>query len=318
MDKKTFISRAGDTSYLYSKVPESFKTIDKVTITCSQHGDFTQAAYAHMRGQGCPACNGTRPYTTDEFIEIISPFCAGVDFSRVNYIDGTTPVTLTCHKHGSYEVKPRTLLHNKSGNGCMACRNKTISNSRKSRTKSKFLSRISQRFLDKGLKIIQLCPDNGYITDDVIATVRCDKHGYFDTKAINLYFGSGCTRCGYENLPGGIGCYSYKLVESDMGLFKTPGYVYVSTLMDESGLTFYKIGVTKNHPSTRMRNYGPHKITGTFSRKTLLGYAFYIEQEVLRSDKFGRHVPDYAFDGYTECLSINPIDRVEEILHELH
>lgn len=41
--------------YSYEKV--DYKGVDiKVTITCKEHGDFTQTAYSHLQGVGCRKC----------------------------------------------------------------------------------------------------------------------------------------------------------------------------------------------------------------------------------------------------------------------
>lgn len=41
----------------------------KIKIICPTHGEFEQAIYAHLRGQGCPKCIGEkRGYTTENFI----------------------------------------------------------------------------------------------------------------------------------------------------------------------------------------------------------------------------------------------------------
>ena len=54
-----FVSRAkkvhGD-KYDYSKV-EYINCATKVCIICPQHGEFWQAPYCHLNGNGCPTCN---------------------------------------------------------------------------------------------------------------------------------------------------------------------------------------------------------------------------------------------------------------------
>ena len=48
----------GDTyTYIFSSATPSVK--DKVTITCSIHGEFTQRAQDHFNGQGCPKCKSS-------------------------------------------------------------------------------------------------------------------------------------------------------------------------------------------------------------------------------------------------------------------
>lgn len=58
--KKEFIKRAngqhGKDSFDYSKV-EYITGDKKVIIGCFIHGDFKQAPFNHIEGQGCPTCN---------------------------------------------------------------------------------------------------------------------------------------------------------------------------------------------------------------------------------------------------------------------
>jgi hypothetical protein len=64
MNKKTidFIEKAKavhGTKYDYSKV-EYVKAIEKVCIICHEHGEFWQTPNNHLRGKGCPSCNGIK------------------------------------------------------------------------------------------------------------------------------------------------------------------------------------------------------------------------------------------------------------------
>ena len=53
-----FIEKAravhGDT-YDYSKT-QYVRSMEKVCITCPEHGDFWQVPTSHLRGVGCPKC----------------------------------------------------------------------------------------------------------------------------------------------------------------------------------------------------------------------------------------------------------------------
>lgn len=58
----SFIGKANklhDNKYTYSKTV-CYHNTDKVIITCPVHGDFTQEARNHIRGQGCPKCANER------------------------------------------------------------------------------------------------------------------------------------------------------------------------------------------------------------------------------------------------------------------
>ena len=54
--------------YDYSKV-NYINNHTNVTIICPEHGEFEQTPKGHLRGQGCPKCNGGVVQTTEEFIK---------------------------------------------------------------------------------------------------------------------------------------------------------------------------------------------------------------------------------------------------------
>jgi hypothetical protein len=66
---KDFIERSNKihkNKYDYSKSKYT-KAKNKLIIICPEHGDFEQDAYSHMKGCGCPSCNGgsNLTYTND-------------------------------------------------------------------------------------------------------------------------------------------------------------------------------------------------------------------------------------------------------------
>ena len=76
LSKEDFIKKArekhGD-KYDYSKV-DYVGALKKVCIICPKHGEFWQEANNHLRGQGCPKCNGDKirerqTLTKEEFIK---------------------------------------------------------------------------------------------------------------------------------------------------------------------------------------------------------------------------------------------------------
>lgn len=57
-DITTYIAKANNVhgkKYTYTKT-DFIKSTLKVVITCPEHGDFTQKASNHLKGQGCPSC----------------------------------------------------------------------------------------------------------------------------------------------------------------------------------------------------------------------------------------------------------------------
>ena len=57
-----------DNKYYYDKV--AYKNAhEKVCVICPVHGEFMVTPNAHLRGVGCPKCNGGVSFTIEEFIK---------------------------------------------------------------------------------------------------------------------------------------------------------------------------------------------------------------------------------------------------------
>ena len=94
----------------------------KVTITCREHGDFEQAPKNHYAGSGCHECGGYVAnnvggieHFTKRSIEVHGD---KYDYSKVDYVNSDTKVTITCREHGDFEQAPK---HHYIGRGCPVC-----------------------------------------------------------------------------------------------------------------------------------------------------------------------------------------------------
>ena len=105
--------------YDYSKI-NYVDAITKVTIHCNECGkDFEQSPDNHLRGHGCPICNGGIKDNTETFIEKARKVHGDkYDYSKVSYVDSTTPVLIGCPIHGFIEQKPIEHLRTQ---GCPKC-----------------------------------------------------------------------------------------------------------------------------------------------------------------------------------------------------
>ncbi len=153
----------------------------KITINCKKHGDFLQMPYRHLKGQGCAKCarESHRIHQTD-FIKrssLIHNFI--YDYSKVNYINHSTKVTIICKKHGEFEQTPNN--HMTQRKGCKKC--------------SKVISKMETEWLD-GIGV----PDefrqykvkiNGkrYIVDgiDLVGKIIYEFYGDYWHGNINIY-----------------------------------------------------------------------------------------------------------------------------------
>lgn len=116
-----FIKKArevhGD-KYDYSKVNYVNGKI-KIPIICPIHGEFWQAGESHLRGIGCPRCNGRMKLTTDEFIRRAREVHSDkYDYSKVEYVNNEIKVCIVCPEHGEFWQTPHSHLN---GAGCPIC-----------------------------------------------------------------------------------------------------------------------------------------------------------------------------------------------------
>ena len=108
--------------YSYDKV-NFINTKKPVIITCSKHGDFEVIASVHLRGAKCRECKKIPVVDlskTNEFIERAKTIHGDeFDYSKVEYINDKTPVTIICRKHGEFQTIP--AVH-KKGYKCPVCK----------------------------------------------------------------------------------------------------------------------------------------------------------------------------------------------------
>lgn len=92
-----------------------------VIIICPDHGGFliTPEEHLHRKMTCCNTVN-RRAKSKDEYIQkFIQRHGDRYDYSAMNFVNGTTPVTIICKKHGAFEVSPYN--HCRKGFGCKAC-----------------------------------------------------------------------------------------------------------------------------------------------------------------------------------------------------
>lgn len=107
--------------YDYSKVAIS-KNTDVITIKCPHHGYFDQPARAHLAGHKCKRCsiNGTK-HTLEKFIAMAKEIHGSTyDYSRAEYVNSKTKLTVLCKYHGEFYIKPNTHIGQRTG--CPRCR----------------------------------------------------------------------------------------------------------------------------------------------------------------------------------------------------
>jgi very-short-patch-repair endonuclease len=107
--------------YDYSKVIYiNAKT--KIKILCDKHGEFQQTPSNHLSKFNCQKCANNFKYDTYAFIERATQIHKNIyDYTKVNYINADTPVTIVCKTHGEFNQIPDFHINRKCG--CPKCSN---------------------------------------------------------------------------------------------------------------------------------------------------------------------------------------------------
>lgn len=116
-----FIKKASqmhNNKFDYSLV-EYKNSYTKIKIICPFHKQFEQIPSCHLVGHGCPKCVSNLKMTITDFInKVIITHGEKYDYSKVDYINSYTPITIICQSHGKFKQTP---AHHINRNGCMKC-----------------------------------------------------------------------------------------------------------------------------------------------------------------------------------------------------
>ncbi len=95
-----------------------------VKLVCPIHGIFEKTPHELMKGNGCPYCGNERSvlkrtWTREKFIEMAREVHGDYyNYDKVDYVNQSVEVTITCPIHGDFRQTPRKHL---MGSGCKEC-----------------------------------------------------------------------------------------------------------------------------------------------------------------------------------------------------
>ncbi|GIE35451.1 hypothetical protein Ait01nite_084960 [Actinoplanes italicus] len=159
----------------------------KVTIICPEHGGFQQTPAKHLFGQGCASCGGRVRLTSDLFIDRSRRVHGDrYDYSRVEYVNNRTGVTIVCGDHGPFLQVPDGHM---SGAGCPRCADRERGLARRGST-DEFLAAAAEAHGDR-----YSYAEVRYVDSQTDVTIVCGDHGPFEQLPGSHLRGSGCPAC---------------------------------------------------------------------------------------------------------------------------
>lgn len=192
--KEEFIEQARNVhgeKFDYSMV-EYKGTTTPVTIICRDCGYvFRQAPREHVAGRGCQKCYGHVKFTTEEFVEKAKQIFPEYDYSKVKYKSTFEEVSVICPEHGEVSVIPNSLMQ---GKGCKWCGWKRAQMKNRM-TQEEFLLKARQAH---GWKYDY--SKVNYVNTDTKVCIICPEHGEFWQSPHHHLNGSGCDKCGRNDL----------------------------------------------------------------------------------------------------------------------
>ena len=185
-DTKTFTEKAKEihnNKYDYSLV-KYIKSNIKIKIICHKHGIFEQTPVSHIRKdkpRGCPSCSGKNK-TINQFINEAKIIHKNkYNYSKVIYINATTPIIIICPIHGDFKQKPSSHL---TGYGCKICGGNNKS------TTEEFIIKAN-KIHNKKYSYSKV----NYISSHDNIIITCSIHGDFKQKPNNHLSGQECYQC---------------------------------------------------------------------------------------------------------------------------
>lgn len=134
-----------------------------------------------------------RKLTAQEFIEKAKKIHGDAyDYSKVNYIDNKTSVTIICKKHGEFQQKPSDHL---SGCGCKKCA--------KEKAHNRF-AMTTDEFIKRAKKVHNNDYDYSkvkYVNANTKVIIHCNKcNNDFEQKPVKHLLSQGCPYCCGEKI----------------------------------------------------------------------------------------------------------------------
>ena len=287
------------TYYDYSK--SVYTGVDNpITIICPEHGEFEQTPYAHFNlNRGCSKCAiearaDSKRKSKEDFINKANKVHnSKYDYSKVDYKNTNTKVTIICSEHGEFEQQPADHLR---GHGCSKCAVKDIN----VLTKEEFVKKARKAHGNKYDYSKSIYRRNKYKL-----IITCPYHGDFTQTASDHLNGNGCQMCG-EN-------------RKRAKYFNEPTILYYLYF---PAFKAYKIGITLESRGIKKRFNTEKNLEYIVIHQTTYptGKEAYLEEQRILKDN-SQHLYNgpnfFSKGGESECFNIDVLNlhnKVEDIV----
>lgn len=223
-----------------------------------------------------------------------------LDYTKTEYINSRSKVTITCHKHGDFKVYPLLFLTYICG--CPKCQYKRINPKVIETSILKAIKKHGDKYdyslVDKTIKSLGK------------QKIICKIHGVFEVTLPNHYQGCGCPDCAYEEM---LKLNREKTFGWDKETWKKKGEAakkfdsfkaYVIKCWNDDEV-FYKVGKTFNKLKKRFscNEDMPYKfeVVHVFEYKDAFD-AHNKEEYLKQINSENKYVPKIKFPGMYECF----------------
>lgn len=185
-----------NTKYIHSDI--------KVSIICPIHGKFEQNPGSHLTGRGCNKCaiefsKKNKSLSNEQFILKANKIHDNkYNYSKINYINNHTKITIICPIHGDFKQHPGNHL---LGSICPKCRIITIKSKLSTCTNNKNLLNLYPEICKEWSNKNKLKPQTYYSQSNYKVWWKCLKCN-FEYKA-KIYhrtkLNSSCPKCNFSH-----------------------------------------------------------------------------------------------------------------------
>lgn len=291
-------NKFGDRYEYQSDPPET--TLQKIKITCREHGDFEQVLNDHFNVKvGCPKCAsvqvGLKVKSNWEDVVLKSNLKHDYkyEYPTQEYTGNKMLMTIICKEHG--EFQQRANAHYLHGHGCPHCAQVSRNNKR----------RITfEDFKDQATRIhngFYEYPEQEWTGKDKPVTIICPSHGEFTQNGYEHAKGRQCRKCAEESAKS----WCRDTFREKCERLNRKATFYIIKCWDEEE-EFIKIGITSRDINYRFRGteqmpYNWEVISKYISTPDEV---WTLERDYQNRNRDNHYLPKKNFGGKYECFKI--------------